>query len=336
MWLINTETGDLENVPVPIRGSYAILSHTWEDEEISFQLYRNSRSLAMDSKGYAKVAKTLELARSWDLMYAWVDTCCIDKSSSAELSEAINSMYSWYSNAAVCFAFLSDFDPRHLPPGRVARSHGSCRWFRRGWTFQELIAPAEVEFYDAEWNYIGNKTDTMISRAINQVTRIPIALLNQTNSVRSFSIAQRMSWVADRETTRIEDVAYSLLGLFHVNMPLLYGEGRKAFVRLQEEICKQSNDLSIFAWKARCDDEFADSPRYRDIFAHSPSEYHDCHNLILSRKKFFEGEIRITSRGIGMRPDNIPTYGTASTPRPHTAVHFLIILTRFMSLVRLS
>ncbi|KAI1265851.1 HET-domain-containing protein [Xylariaceae sp. FL1019] len=240
MWLINTETGDLESVTDPIKGSYAILSHTWEDEEISFQLYRDSRSLAMGLKGYTKVAKTLELARSWDLAHAWIDTCCIDKTSSAELSEAINSMYNWYSNAAVCFAFLSDIGPVDQDIfHESAQILSNCRWFARGWTLQELIAPDIVEFYDGQWYCIGNKTDRRIAQAINHITRIPIALLEKKKPLRSLTIAQRMSWAADRETTRTEDIAYSLLGIFDVNMPLLYGEGRKAYTRLLEEICKQ-------------------------------------------------------------------------------------------------
>ncbi|KAF2113731.1 hypothetical protein BDV96DRAFT_461546, partial [Lophiotrema nucula] len=188
------------------------------------------------------------------------DLFCIDKSSSAELSEAINSMYNWYSNSACCYAFLSDLAPlsnlRH------------CRWFTRGWTLQELIAPQFIVFYDKDWVISGRKgrpslmtpvhrnhlfatPDPGFERLLSGITGIPSAVLSESRDLslrRQYSIAKIMSWAAHRRTTRLEDMAYCLLGLFNINMPLLYGEGEKAFIRLQEEIIKETTDLSLFAW----------------------------------------------------------------------------------------
>ncbi|KAI1748032.1 heterokaryon incompatibility protein-domain-containing protein [Xylaria castorea] len=169
MWLINAETYVLENITNPQKGSYAILSHTWDDEEVSFQQYHNMAE-AMKLKGFKKIDMTVQLAREKGLKYAWVDTCCIDKSSSAELSEAINSMFKWYSDAAVCLAFLSDLSNAEIPyllsaylseedsfkdfeqlEGLQKSARHLLirrRWFFRGWTLQELIAPEIVEFYD--------------------------------------------------------------------------------------------------------------------------------------------------------------------------------------------
>ncbi|KAI1367887.1 heterokaryon incompatibility protein-domain-containing protein [Xylaria arbuscula] len=290
MWLINTETCALENITNPQMGSYAILSHTWEEEEVSFQQYHNIHE-ARKLKGLEKINMTIQLARNRGLQYAWVDTCCIDKSSSAELSEAINSMFKWYSDAAVCLVFLSDLssnkvllstpdsNPRTAALARMGQLDGHqmshndllarCRWFYRGWTLQELIAPTDVEFYDDGWNLIGNKWTLTVT--ITSITHIPFEVLSIPTLLRKVPIAQRMSWAANRSTTRVEDIAYCLFGLFGINLAPLYGEGENAFLRLQEELLRQSDDMSLFAWKA----EAEHSQPYRGILAYSPREFRD-------------------------------------------------------------
>jgi hypothetical protein len=165
--------------------------------------------------------------------------CCIDKGSSAELSEAINSMFRWYERAVVCYVYLSDIHSTE------ASDINTAKWFRRGWTLQELLAPATVRFYTASWNFIGTKLDLIST--ITSVTGIDADTLRGAD-LDHISIAKKMSWAATRETTRVEDGAYCLLGIFDVNMPLLYGEAERAFQRLQEEILKVSNDQSLFAW----------------------------------------------------------------------------------------
>ncbi|KAF5667212.1 vegetative incompatibility het-e-1 [Fusarium heterosporum] len=247
MRLINVETLELESFigeqgrPTP---TYAILSHVWTTEEVSFQQITGLQPLSEESLGYRKIVEFCARARNEGFEYAWVDTCCIDKTSSAELSEAINSMFLWYRKSAACYVYLSDVTAEEnpaLPNSRFRRS----RWFTRGWTLQELLAPHEVIFLAEDWCEIGTKAS--LCTAISQVTNIDVVtLLKHTWS--HVSIAMIMSWASMRQTTRLEDQAYSLLGLFDVNMPLIYGEGQKAFYRLQVEIMKFTNDDSLFAW----------------------------------------------------------------------------------------
>ena len=201
---------------------YAILSHTWEDEEVTFEAMRTPACQNM--KGYQKIAMTCRLASEANISYAWVDTCCIDKSSSAELTEAINSMYRWYQRAAICYAFLSDLEP--AMPGEKSSITATatlrdCRWFTRGWTLQELIAPRQVIFYDRAWQSRGSKSE--LAEILSEITNVDIEVLQHTKPLSALSTAQKMSWAAERETTRMEDTAYCLLGIFDVNMPLLYG-----------------------------------------------------------------------------------------------------------------
>ncbi|KAI3323417.1 heterokaryon incompatibility protein-domain-containing protein [Xylariaceae sp. AK1471] len=321
MWLINTKTWELEEIINPQKGSYAILSHTWEDGEVSFQQYKELRKAAEmtefdeilkklgEMKGLHKVLKTVEMARTGGLEYAWVDTCCIDKSSSAELSEAINSMFKWYEDAAVCFAYLSDLPTiEHICTSTQANSDDKkqiqkelfrhCYWFSRGWTLQELIAPETVEFYDSEWKCYGTKA--MLKETISSITKIPKHVLDKFIPLQTVTIAQRMSWAADRSTTRVEDMAYCLMGLFDLNMTLLYGEGHKAFIRLQEEICKESTDLSLFAWRSESRvDVSTPSQKYRGVLASSPSEFRGCNNIYsTSNSKRHKGEFQITNGGL--------------------------------------
>lgn len=211
---------------------YAILSHTWgaDHEELTFKDLRKDRG--HDKAGYQKLVFCSKQAIKDGLGFFWVDTCCIDKSSSAELSEAINSMYQWYHKAARCYVYLSDVST--ADPSQVDQSFRTSRWFSRGWTLQELLAPTSVEFFSHEGNRLGDR-ESLIAQ-ITEVTQIPIEAL-QGKSLSQFSINTRMSWSRTRETKREEDAAYCLLGIFDVSMSLIYGEGRtKAFHRLEKEI----------------------------------------------------------------------------------------------------
>jgi hypothetical protein len=221
---------------------YAILSHRWGAEEITLADLTNGNGKKM--AGYGKIQFCGEQAKRDGLQYFWVDTCCIDKSNSTELAEAINSMFRWYQKATKCYVYLSDVSTRK----RKARdSSTECtwgsafrasKWFTRGWTLQELIAPASVEFFSKEGELLGNKQS--LERQICEITGIPIKAL-RGGTLPDFSVTERMSWAASRETYRQEDKAYSLLGIFDVNMPLIYSEGKeKALQRLREEIDKAS------------------------------------------------------------------------------------------------
>lgn len=239
MWLLNTHTltlrGFTANVP-----AYVILSHTWWQEEVTFDDISKPAQRAK-MKGFAKIVGCCKQAVQDGFEWAWIDTCCIDKRSSAELSEAINSMYKWYWDAAICYAYLQDVSDLPAPP-----IIDNSNWFRRGWTLQELLAPLHVEFYTRSWTFIGTKAG--LEPTVRKITDIDGRFLEDRTAIQNASIGTKFSWASRRKTTREEDIAYCLLGLVGIKMPMLYGEGSRAFYRLQLEILKQSNEHTIFAW----------------------------------------------------------------------------------------
>ncbi|RTE85358.1 hypothetical protein BHE90_000156 [Fusarium euwallaceae] len=234
MRLINVRTLELEEPFGDHIPKYAILSHTWGQGEVIFQDWKDI-NLASQKAGFAKILGACQQAREDSLEYLWVDTNCIDKTSSAELSEAINSMFAWYRDAKKCYAFLADVPALRMSSQDPLEHFCQSRWFTRGWTSQELLAPREVVFFDQDWQKIAS------------ITGIDICFITGRSLTRA-SVAQKMSWLSQRVTTRVEDMAYCMLGIFGINMPLLYGEGTNAFIRLQEEIVKTSTDHTIFCW----------------------------------------------------------------------------------------
>ncbi|KAM7184619.1 Heterokaryon incompatibility protein (HET) domain containing protein [Naviculisporaceae sp. PSN 640] len=266
MRLINTSTLALKEFFDSEVPNYAILSHTWDDDEVSLHEMEQQLPSLASRRGHQKIKQACRLAQDDQLDWIWLDTCCIDKKSSAELTEAINSMFQWYKRSQVCYAYLSDWDPPSAPGDDT--NFSLCRWFTRGWTLQELVAPSSVIFYDRTWAKRGDKSPRSLGKTIQYITGIPLEVLDGRLSPASFSVAQKMSWAAKRKTTRAEDMAYCLLGLFDINMPMIYGEGTKAFYRLQEQICKKTTDLTIFAWNSfNCDG--GHSP----LFASSPADF---------------------------------------------------------------
>ncbi|KAF1962506.1 HET-domain-containing protein [Byssothecium circinans] len=221
---------------------YAILYHTWGADNQEVTLKEMIDGTATDKIGYDKIRRCGEQAARDGLDYFWVDTCCIDKSSSAELSEAINSMFQYYQEAEVCYVYLADVEHEHWNHAAFSNS----RWFTRGWTLQELLAPQTVKFFEKNWAFLGHRLD--LAKPLMRGTRISLDVLTGRQKLQDESIATRMSWAAHRQTKRPEDMAYCLLGIFQVNLPLIYGEGMRAFWRLQEEIIRNNNDLTIFAW----------------------------------------------------------------------------------------
>jgi hypothetical protein len=244
MWLINTTTLNLEHFvakPPP----YAILSHRWGAEETSFQEWRDGNRDETKS-GVRKLRDACAIARCDSFAYLWADTACIEKTSSTELSEAINSMFRYYKRSERCYAYLDDVIAREATDVMAfATSFGQSLWFTRGWTLQELLAPDSVIFFDVTWLGLGTKRD--LAPAISLITGIDARFFSET-PLEYASISERMSWISNRVTTRLEDIAYCMIGIFNINMPLLYGEGPKAFVRLQEELIKINNDQTVFAW----------------------------------------------------------------------------------------
>lgn len=357
MRLLNTATLEFKEFLGSDMPEYAILSHVWSGDEVSYEDYISGRK--QDGYGYQKIVKLCELARDGPddvhqgrtLDWAWIDTCCIDKRSSVELSEAINSMYNWYERSAVCLVFLPDVDelseletnntqqledwysannwqPRcerntvaaHLKSGidhafHVRSSHYApfaakafigSRWFTRGWTLQEMLAPQSILFYNTGLKLIGNcHKKEQVCRLhrrdveIGDYNFLSLQMLAAEASGVSLKViwngltirmkpctAQRMSWASRRITTRGEDVAYCLLGIFDVNMPLLYGEGAsRAFERLQLAILGRSVDQSLFMWLKDAEENrtraYHQTLKAQSILAPRPDCFHACANAIL-------------------------------------------------------
>ena len=306
MRLINARTLKLEEVEDETEKEYTILSHRWQDGEVSFSDIQNLEE-ASQKRGFEKIRESCRLALEDGHSYVWVDTCCINKDSSAELSQAINSMYRWYQAAAVCYAFLGDVSANQSGDDAVKNSIQAGQWFTRGWTLQELLAPHNVQFYDKYWKLLGTKRT--LSSAIYSRTGIDVKVL-YGNTIASYSIAQRMSWASDRVTRCKEDIAYCLLGLFDVNMPLLYGEGgAKAFLRLQEELIKQSDDHTIFSWSIHGD-------RQPGLLADSPKALADCGRNKTIRGRTGGSSFSLTNRGLSIQ---LPAY-------PLTVDTYLVLL----------
>ncbi|EHK48834.1 hypothetical protein TRIATDRAFT_158198, partial [Trichoderma atroviride IMI 206040] len=291
MRLINTKTLKLEEFEDGWIPPYAILSHTWgsDSQELTFADVRKGIDGINDKQkqiGLAKFRKCCEQAQVDSIGYAWIDTCCIDKTNLVELGEAINSMFRWYSLAIICYAYLSD-----VPAGDDSSVLGSkfrtSRWFTRGWTLQELLAPRHLRFYNAVWHIIGTKGSKCT--VVQEITHVPRQILLGIAKLHTESVAQRMSWAAQRETKRAEDLAYCLLGIFGITMPMIYGEGgREAFFRLQEQIMRTTRDDSILAWGLNNESSMSnfqlfigeDTFIHGDILAASPSDFADSGQIV--------------------------------------------------------
>lgn len=239
-----TLTSDLVDSIPP----YAVLSHTWGRgiDEVTFTDLQDG--VGHNKPGYAKIQFCGRQAKKDRIDYFWVDTCCIDKSNNTELSEAIVSMFRWYRDAERCYVYMSDVssaapsstnDTRHVDQSALRNS----RWFRRGWTLQELLAPKTVEFFSQQGNLIGTKATLL--QSIHEITGIAVAAL-QGAPLSRYSVDEKMRWAASRQTKRAEDKAYCLFGIFDIFLPLIYGEGENAFSRLREAIDKQLSTSHIY------------------------------------------------------------------------------------------
>lgn len=194
-----------------------------------------------------------------------------------------------------------------------------------GWTLQELLAPSNVEFYDQDWAFRGSKKDH--NDTISKFTSIPTKVLLKPTTIYKESVSARMSWASKRVTKRTEDIAYCLLGIFEINMPLIYGEGKRAFQRLQEEIVKRNNDLTIFAWdnwprpgrRTRRTDDLV------EVLATSPKAFRESAKL-QNISVGLGSEFSITNRGLLLTGDFKLSY-RSSRERPEKSTYVLQIAT---------
>ena len=299
MWLIDTESLELVEVWDENSKEYAILSHRWEPGEVSFQDMQDF-AVASKKRNFSKIQNLCRQAIHDGYQYAWIDTCCLNRENGIELTEATNSMYRWYQASAVCYVFLFDVfaDPSNEKESEKKSETNFeaevaySEWFTRGWTLQELIAPRNLVFYNRHWTFLGTKET--LSQIITQRTGIDEAILSGYELPSNRSIAQRMSWASGRATTRIEDTAYCLLGIFDINMHLLYGEGNKAFFRLQEEIIKYSDDQTIFAWPINW-------PNQPGMLAVSPAAFTDCQHIRPIKSRSGQSTYHMTNRGLSIK-----------------------------------
>ncbi|KIJ58275.1 hypothetical protein HYDPIDRAFT_34346 [Hydnomerulius pinastri MD-312] len=295
---------------------YAIFSHRWDiGEPLFYELSskRHGQKPTPVGLGYQKLVKFCEKAKKYGCEYVWSDTCCINKESSSELDEAIRSMYRWYQRAEVCIAYLAQ--------SSSLEDFGREPWFTRGWTLQELLAPKRMRFYGKDWKPLctsddeddeedegdeespqsaNDKDNHSILDAIGNVTGI------SRGDVQDFfpsciGVPERMRWASKRKTTRIEDVAYSLMGIFDVSMPIAYGEGDRAFYRLLEVIAQESGKADFFAWAGE------PSP-WSLAFPSSPASYGKIDPEVTFTYHAFSGDslYAITRRGLEIKVLTVP------------------------------
>jgi hypothetical protein len=263
MRLIHTTRLELQPFLDDSIPDYVILSHTWGDEEVTLQDLQNGTA---QPNGWQKIVGACAQAARDEYDWVWIDSCCIDQSSSSELQEAINSMWNWYQQANICYVYLSDI--KNAREG-LSDAFQNSRWWTRGWTLQELIAPASLEFYAHDWSFIGTKSSMIAT--IHQITNIAWGALNSASLTNS-NAAEKMSWIAHRRTTRPEDMAYCLMGILGVNMSVIYGEGGpKAFRRLQAEVLHRDGDPTIFLFATG-----KEMHGYTPLLASSPSQFCRC------------------------------------------------------------
>lgn len=264
--------------PKAVDGGYAVLSHVWNGAEQQYHaIARLERvgAVVNDARLSFKVRECHRLAQVYGCPWFWMDAPCIDKKSSAELSESIRSMFKWYSQSSVCFAYLADVpsnsDPIRAPNSAFRRS----RYFLRGWTLQELIAPRRVVFLAKDWTVLGEKRD--LAGLLEEITGIDADVLTSHRPLSDISVARRLSWMSRRETSRPEDMAYCMMGLFDIHMPVLYGEGDTAFGRLQETILQKIRDHTLLTWEIQDTRRISSSP---SPFAPSPAAFAGASRLV--------------------------------------------------------
>ena len=327
MRLMNTSTWKLkmfhEALCIP---PYATLSHCWETDEILFTDMTNIESTSQ-KLGFAKIKGACLVAATLGIHWIWIDTVCIDKSSSAELTEAINSNFQWYQNCQICLVYLSDFqgDPNVMDDLESQLAKG--KWMKRSWTLQELVAPKAARFYNRHWSVIGTKQSLL--PLLSNITKVDQDVIADVECLSGYSIGRRMAWAAGRSASRTEDIAYSLLGIFKISMPIIYGEGGRSFARLQEEILKDTDDASLFAWQASSDQQ------YRGILATSPSEFSHFSTRSVVGPLRYRGTVYASSTGITIesefalnRTSNTIIFGFHGTIRDCDEISYLGILLR--------
>ncbi|KAF8546056.1 HET-domain-containing protein [Imleria badia] len=280
---------------------YAIFSHRWGEEEPEFRDMSSKihgPRPTPEGLGFEKLRRFCNKAREYGCEYVWSDTCCINKESSSELEEAIRSMYRWYRDAFVCIVYLAK--------SSSVKDFAREPWFTRGWTLQELLAPERLRMYGKDWDPVcpkaeevrggddfpfpNDKLSDFMLQPISKITHIhPFNIRDFNLRSQRLMVSTKMRWASKRKTTRVKDIAYSLLGIFDIMIPIAYGLGERAFQRLLEAIAHHSGDPSFFAWAGPCS-------RYSLALPASPA----CYQTVVP-KPYGEHDYTIHKRGIQLK-----------------------------------
>ncbi|KAI9570056.1 hypothetical protein HD554DRAFT_429967 [Boletus coccyginus] len=232
---------------------YVMLSHRWQAHEPTFQMVENISIYGLPkSPENSKVQMFCELVQSLRFHWAWSDTCCVNQQDKGVQQESVVAMFRWYRAASLTIVHLLGVLSESQEIGCLWRSI----WNTRGWTYQEYIASMVVQFYTEDWKpYLGldifnHKESPIIlsemEQAMNFATHELATLQPGLERVR-----EKLYLASRRRTTREEDVAYSLFGIFKVPIPVIYGEGNQAVGRLLEYILTRSDNVTILAWTGR-------------------------------------------------------------------------------------
>ncbi|KAK7177848.1 NB-ARC and TPR domain protein [Paraphaeosphaeria sporulosa] len=301
--------------------AYAILSHTWEKEEVLYQDMEANADMSktVSKPGWRKIEFCARQAAADGLRYFWIDTCCIDKKNAVELSAAINCMFRWYQNAARCYVYLSDVPKTDGVDREKAWEHAfrTSRWFTRGWTLQELIAPRLVDFFSSEGEQLGSKL--LLETEIHKITGIAKNAL-RGGALSNFSIRERMAWAERRSTTVEEDAAYCLLGIFDISMPLIYGERKdQAFRRLDEEIHKLNKGIDFEQYAVRI--SLASFPEAAQFVARE-KELSEIHELLHGHSRSSRSSVVLHGLG-GIGKTQLAIEYIIRYEEKHTAIFWL-------------
>lgn len=263
MRFLHTKTFVLHDFTGP-PSSYAVFFHAHGSDDIGFEDFSKPQML-LCKDGFHRLWQACSRARNHGSEWLWSDAVCIDRGSSTALTEAFNSLARIYQHCIFSIIYLEDLPCSDCVGGGLEKRLAKCAWLRNVWVLPQLIFPKHSFIYDRDWAEIGTKAS--LARQLSLVTSIEQSVLINPAALGEYSVAKRMSWASHLEASRPEDRSFALLGILGVHMPIVYGEGQKAFIRLQEEILRDTNDYSLFAWRPEVPQE------YRGLFAYSPAEF---------------------------------------------------------------
>ncbi|KAG6357417.1 hypothetical protein INS49_013294 [Diaporthe citri] len=299
MWLINVVTLQRREF-TSSTPPYAILSHVTEQNEASSEDFAH---IHMETTEI--IQRACGEARNAGSEWLWNFAACVDKRSCAAQSEAINSLAQIYRDCEYNIIYLEDLDCKLVDDEAVRERLAACRWIKNVWAIPQIIFPRVAYLYSSDWNQIGTKRSLI--PLLSSIIGIDQPVLENSDCLEDYSIARRMSWASHMSAPRMEDSAYALLGLFDISMSILYGQGSKAFLRLQENILMDTDDYSLFAW------DTLDAQEYTGLFAHSPDWFSRFRNSPTTQLRI-DGESQIHCAGITIETSLCRAQGSLFLP----------------------